>query len=217
MLVPVYNTSGERVGERELPESVFGIEPNDDLMHQALVRQLANGRLGTHDTKTRGEVSGGGRKPWRQKGTGRARQGSTRSPVWRGGGIAFGPTPRSYKLDMPKKMRRAALRSALSIKARDGLLTLVDSLELEGRRTKDMVRVLANLQAGEDALIALDQHNENVELSSRNLPRVKVIQAGYLSVRDLLGYARLVLPVGSLDMIEAWLQVGSTDEARVNA
>jgi large subunit ribosomal protein L4 len=205
------------VGERELPESVFGIEPNDDLMHQALVRQLANGRLGTHDTKTRGEVRGGGRKPWRQKGTGRARAGSTRSPVWRGGGIAFGPTPRSYKLDMPKKMRRAALRSALSIKARDGLLTLVDSLELEGRRTKDMARVLANLQAGGDALIALDQHNENVELSSRNLPRVKVIQAGYLNVRDLLGYTRLVLPVGSLDMIEAWLQVGSTAEARVNA
>lgn len=216
MLVPIYNIRGEVVGERDLPESIFGIEPNEDLMHQALVRQLANARLGTHDTKTRGEVSGGGRKPWRQKGTGRARQGSTRSPIWRGGGIVFGPTPRSYSLDMPKKMRRAAVRSALSVKARDGLVTLVDDLDLGGRRTKDMMQLLANLQVGEDVLIALDQRNENVEIASRNLPRVKVIQAGYLNVRDLLGYERLLLPVSSLDIIEAWLQAESTVPAEVS-
>ncbi|MGQ9553796.1 MAG: 50S ribosomal protein L4 [Anaerolineae bacterium] len=216
MLVPIYNIRGEVVGERDLPESIFGIEPNEDLMHQALMRQLANARLGTHDTKTRGEVSGGGRKPWRQKGTGRARQGSTRSPIWRGGGIVFGPTPRSYSLDMPKKMRRAAVRSALSVKARGGLVTLVDDLDLGGRRTKDMMQLLANLQVGEDVLIALDQRNENVEIASRNLPRVKVIQAGYLNVRDLLGYERLLLPVSSLDIIEAWLQAESTAPAEVS-
>ena len=217
MLVPIYNINGEVVGERDLPESIFGVEPNEDLMHQALVRQLANARLGTHDTKTRGEVSGGGRKPWRQKGTGRARQGSTRSPIWRGGGIVFGPTPRDYDLDMPKKMRRAALRSALSVKARDGLLTLVDSLILDGRRTKDIVRLLTDLQVGEDVLIALDQPNENVEIASRNLPKVKVIQVGYLNVRDLLGYERLLLPVNSIDMIETWLQAESVEPAEVSA
>ena len=164
MLVPVYNVSGEQVGERDLPESIFGAEPNKALMHQALTRQLANARLGTHSTKTRGEVSGGGRKPWRQKGTGRARQGSTRAPHWRGGGIVFGPRPRGYTQDMPKKMRRAALRCALSVKAQAGSVVLIDSLSLASPRTREMRDVLAKLQTGENAVVALGDHNGNVEL-----------------------------------------------------
>lgn len=205
MLVPVYNVNGEQVGERNLPESIFGVEPNESLMHQALNRQLANARLGTHSTKTRGEVSGGGRKPWRQKGTGRARQGSTRAPHWRGGGIVFGPRPRGYTQDMPKKMRRAAVRSALSVKAQSGQVVLVDSLSLGTPRTREMRDVLAKVQAGENAVVALSDHNGNVELASRNLPNVKVLLAGYLNVRDLLQYDRLVLPVDALDAVEAWL------------
>jgi large subunit ribosomal protein L4 len=214
MLLPVFNVNGEKVGERDLPESIFGVEPNEGLMHQALTRQLANARLGTHDTKSRGEVSGGGRKPWRQKGTGRARQGSTRAPQWKGGGVAFGPTPRSYVKDMPRKMRRAALRSALSIKAREGLLTLVDSLELQSARTKDMAHALASLQASSNVLVALSERSGNVEMASRNLPAVKVIRADYLNVRDLLGFDRLLLPLGALDVIETWLEPGANRHSR---
>ena len=215
MSVPVYNVSGEVIGERELPGSVFGVDPNIPLMHQALVRQLANARLGTHATKSRSEVRGGGRKPWRQKGLGRARHGSIRSPIWRGGGVAFGPTPRKYTQDMPKKMRRAALRSALSIKAREGMVVLVDRLELNGPRTKNMVQALTSLQVGEDALVALNEHDSYVELASRNLPNVKVILAGYLSVRDLLGYERLVLTLDALDAIAKWL--GAKSIAKVES
>lgn len=215
MLVPVYNVNGEKVGERELPQSIFGVEPNEALMHQALVRQLANARLGTHSTKGRGEVRGGGRKPWRQKGTGRARHGSTRSPIWRGGGIAFGPRPRSYTQDMPRKMRRAALRSALSAKAREGLVTVVDRLELSAPRTKEMRQVLANLQTGENAVIALGAANGYVELASRNLPDVKVLLANYLNLRDLLKHERLVLPVESLELIEVWLTPEGRAEVEV--
>jgi large subunit ribosomal protein L4 len=205
MLVPVYNVNGEQVGERNLPESIFGVEPNEALMHQALTRQLANARLGTHSTKTRGDVSGGGRKPWRQKGTGRARQGSTRAPHWRGGGIAFGPHPRGYTQDMPRKMRRAAVRCALSVKAQSGMVVLIDSLSLGSPRTREMRDVLAKVQVGGSAVVALSDHNGNVELASRNLPKVKVLLAGYLNVRDLLQYDRLVLPVDALDAVEAWL------------
>lgn len=205
MLVPVYNVNGEQVGERDLPESIFGVEPNTSLMHQALTRQLANARLGTHSTKTRGEVAGGGRKPWRQKGTGRARQGSTRAPHWRGGGTVFGPRPRRYTQDMPKKMRRAAVRSALSVKAQSGSVVVVDELALRSPRTREMRDVLAKLQAGDSAVVALSDHNGNVELASRNLPGVKVLLAGYLNVRDLLQYERLILPVDALDAVEAWL------------
>lgn len=205
MLVPVYNVSGEKVGERELPESVFGVEPNETLMHQALVRQLANARLGTHDTKTRGEISGGGRKPWRQKGTGRARQGSIRSPLWRGGGTVFGPTPRKYTQAMPRKMYRAAICSALSVKIREGLVTLVEGLSLSEPRTKEMVRILSNLGSEKSALVALGQHDANLELASRNIEGVKMILAPYLNVRDLFQYDRLVLPVEALAVVESWL------------
>jgi large subunit ribosomal protein L4 len=171
-------------------------------MHQALVRQLANGRRGTHKVKTRGEVSGGGRKPWRQKGTGRARQGSTRAPHWRGGGIVFGPTPRSYAQKMPRKMRRVAMRSALSAKAGNGQLVVVDSLALAQPKTKEMAAVLRNLRAEQSALILLPERNNNVELSARNLPEVKALQAGYLNMRDLLGYRTLVVVTDAIDEIE---------------
>jgi len=217
MLVPVYNTNGEQVGERELPDAIFGVEPNLDLMHQALMRQLANARLGTHKTKTRGEVSGGGRKPWRQKGTGRARQGSTRSPIWRHGGIVFGPRPRGYEQDMPKKMRRAALRSALSSKAREGLVSVVDSLRLEQPRAKEMAQILANLKVAGDALIAISEPDVNVQLASRNLAGIEVILASYLNVRDLLSHERLLLPVESLELIEAWLAPEKRAAAEVRA
>ena len=205
MLVPVYNTNGDKVAERDLPESIFGLQPNRALMHQALTRQLANARLGTHSTKTRGEVSGGGRKPWRQKGTGRARQGSTRAPQWRGGGIVFGPRPRSYYQDMPRKMRQAAVRSALSAKAQDGMLLLVDSLQVSAPRTREMRDILMKLQTGENAIIAISERDANVELASRNLPKVKVLLASYLNVRDLLQYDRLVMPIDALEAVEAWL------------
>jgi len=142
MLVPVYNMGGEKVGETELADSIFAAPVNEAVMHQALVRQLANARLGTHKTKTRAEVSGGGRKPWRQKGTGRARQGSIRSPQWRKGGTVFGPQPRSYRKKMPRKMRRMALRSALSVKAASEQIILLDTLRMEEPRTKDMVALL---------------------------------------------------------------------------
>ena len=205
MQVPVYNIEGEQVGEVELNDAIFGITPNVVVMHQALVRQLANARQGTHSTKTRGEVSGGGRKPWRQKHTGRARQGSIRSPQWVGGGIVFGPKPRSYRKDMPKKMRRLALRSALSAKAAEGQIKVLDDLQLEEIRTKAMVRVLENLGVEGSALILLPERNEVVELSARNLPDVKTLRASYLNVRDLLGYDTILMPLKALDIIESIL------------
>jgi large subunit ribosomal protein L4 len=194
--------AGDKVGELELRDDIFAAPINKTVMHQALVRQLANGRRGTHKVKTRGEVSGGGRKPWRQKGTGRARQGSTRAPHWRGGGIVFGPTPRSYAQKMPRKMRRVAMRSALSAKAGNGQLVLVDSLALAQPKTKEMAAVLRNLQAEQSALILLPERNSNVELSARNLPDVKALQAGYLNMRDLLGYRTLVVVTDAIDEIE---------------
>ncbi len=202
MQVPVYNIEGEQVGEVELNDAIFGIEPNVPVMHQALVRQLANARQGTHSTKTRGEVSGGGRKPWRQKHTGRARQGSIRAPQWVGGGVVFGPKPRSYRKDMPKKMRRLALRSALSVKAAEGQIKVLDELQLSEIKTKVMVQVLDNLGIEGSALILLPERNEAVELSARNLPEVKTLRASYLNVRDLLGYDTIIMPLASLQIIE---------------
>ncbi len=166
MLVPVHNIQGEVVSERELPDAIFGVEPNEDLMHQALVRQLANARHGNHSTKTRAEVRGGGRKPWKQKGLGRARHGSTRSPIWRHGGVAFGPKPRSYTQDLNKKMRRAAVRSALSVKARDGQIMLVEALSPETPRTKELVGAFERLSLGDSVLVAVDGADRNLELAS---------------------------------------------------
>ncbi len=202
MLVPVHNMAGDQVGEIELRDDIFAAPINKTVMHQALVRQLANARRGTHKVKTRGEVAGGGRKPWRQKGTGRARQGSTRAPHWRGGGIVFGPTPRSYEQKMPRKMRRVAMRSALSAKAGNAQLVVVQDLALAQPKTKEMVAVLRNLKAEQGALILLRERNANVELSARNLPDVKALQAGYLNMRDLLGYRTLVVTTDAIGEIE---------------
>jgi large subunit ribosomal protein L4 len=202
MLVPVHNMAGDKVGEIELRDDIFAAPINKTVMHQALVRQLANARRGTHKVKTRSEVAGGGRKPWRQKGTGRARQGSTRSPQWRGGGIVFGPTPRSYEQKMPRKMRRVAMRSALSAKAGNEQLVVVQDLALAQPKTKDMVAVLRNLNAQQSALILLPERNSNVELSARNLPDVKTLQAGYLNMRDLLGYRTVIVTTDAISEIE---------------
>lgn len=193
MLVPIRNVAGETVGEIELRDDIFAAPINKSVMHQALVRQLANARRGTHKAKERNEVRGGGRKPWRQKGTGRARQGSIRAPQWRGGGIVFGPTPRSYRKRMPRKMRRLAMRSALSVKVSNEQLVVLDQLNVDSAKTKDMVGILANLDLHDSVLILLPEHNQGVELSARNLPDVKTLQAGYLNVRDLLGHRAVVL------------------------
>jgi large subunit ribosomal protein L4 len=182
----VVDQKGAVTGSLDLAPQVFEITPNEPVMHQALVRQLANGRQGTHDTKNRSEVRGGGRKPWRQKGTGRARQGSIRSPQWEGGGVVFGPTPRSYAQDMPRKQRRLALRSALSAKAAAGELTVLESFELDEPRTRAVVELLETLNAGKRVLLVLGSHNEMLERSARNIPHVLVILASNLNVRDLL-------------------------------
>jgi len=205
MQLPVYNIQGEQIREAELRDDIFAAPVNQALMHQALVRQLANARLGTHKTKTRGEVSGGGRKPWRQKGTGRARQGSTRAPHWRGGAIIFGPRPRSYEQKMPRKMRRAALRSALSVKAASSQVVLLDALELAEPRSKEMLNILQNLKVDSSALILLPHHDEVILRSVRNLPGVRTLVANYLNVRDLLQYDYILMPLASLAVIERFL------------
>ncbi len=202
MQVSVRNMAGETVSEIELRDDIFGVEPHEAVMHQAVLRQLANARLGTADTKTRAEVSGGGRKPWRQKHTGRARQGSTRSPVWKGGGVVFGPHPRSYRMQMPRKMRRLALRSALSAKAADSSILLLENLALEAPKTSGMLDVLDNLQVQASALILLPEHDVNVEQSARNIPDVKTLQATCLNVVDILKYDKLIVPVKALEVIE---------------
>jgi len=205
MQVPVRNMAGETVGEIELRDRVFGIEPNVAVMYQALLRQQANARLGTHKTKTRAEVRGGGRKPWRQKGTGRARQGSIRAPQWRGGGTVFGPQPRSYAQRMNRKMRRLVLRSALSVKAQDDQVVVMEHLEMPSPKTREMSALLQRLNLDASVLILLPKANENVELSTRNLPNVKTLRANCLSVRDILGYDYVVLTQDAVDMVHTLL------------
>jgi len=205
MQVPVYNIQGEQVSEAELRDDIFGVPINEALMHQALMRQMANARVGTHSTKTRSEVRGGGRKPWRQKGTGRARQGSIRAPHWRGGGTVFGPTPRSYRQKMPRKMRRQALRSALSVKAADSQVVVLDALEMGEPRTKELMGILQNLGVGSSALILLPGRDEVVLRSVRNLPEVRTLVAQYLNVRDLFKYDYILMPLASLEVIEGIL------------
>ncbi len=202
MLVPVVNMAGERVDEIELRDDIFAAPVNKAVMHQALIRQLANARRGTHKAKTRSEVRGGGRKPWRQKGTGRARQGSIRSPQWRGGGIVFGPTPRSYEKKMPRKMRRIAMRSALSAKMTSDQLVVVKDLSLAQPKTRDFVDFLHKLDLHDSVLVLLPARNENIELSARNIPEVKTLHAGYVNVRDVLGHQTLVLTPDTIVEIE---------------
>jgi large subunit ribosomal protein L4 len=205
MRVPVRDVAGETVGEIDLRDDVFGIEPNTAVMHQALVRQLANARLGTHDTKTRSEVAGGGVKPWRQKGTGRARHGSIRAPQWTGGGIVFGPQPHKYTQRMNRKMRRLALRSALSVKAAEDRLVVMDSWSADSPRTKEMRALLDRLNVRDSVLILLAEGDENLALSARNLAEVKTLRVGCLSVRDLLRYDYVMLARDAVQAIEGWL------------
>lgn len=205
MQVPLFNQAGENIGTTELRDDIFGIEPNKAVMHQALIRQLANARQGTSDTKTRAEVAGGGAKPWKQKGTGRARQGSTRSPQWRHGGIVFGPTPRSYEQKMPKQMRRLALRSALSAKAADGQIRVLDDLKLDAPKTRDMEAILGGLAIETSALILLPEANPTVQKSAANIADIKTLRATYLNVRDLLKYEIVIMPVSAIKAIEGYL------------
>jgi large subunit ribosomal protein L4 len=205
MLVDVFNIEGQKVSSVELPASIFEAPVHKDLMHQALVRQQANARLGTHDTKTRSEVSGGGRKPWKQKGTGRARQGSTRAPQWKGGGHVHTPHPHSYELSMPRKMRRAALCSALTVKLQDAGLVVVDELKLEEPKTRLMAKALNDLVGESSALVLISDKAayEGVIRASNNLPDTKILAANYLNIRDLLVFDKVVLPLAALDVIKA--------------
>ena len=206
MKVNVLSMEGKKLREMELPAAIFEAPINIDLMHQAYVRQMANARLGTHETKVRGEVAGGGAKPWKQKGTGRARQGSRRAAQWVGGGRIHTPHPRSYEQRMPKKMRQAALRSALSAKAAESELVIVDDLKLDDHKTRLMVSMLASLVGTSSALVVMpekDQAYEMVMRSTDNLEDAKVLLAGYLNIRDLFTYDKLVLPVKTIDALVA--------------
>ena len=203
MLVDVVNMQGKKVSTVELPAEIFEAPISVDLMHQAFVRQMANARLGTHKTKTRGEVAGGGRKPWRQKGTGRARQGSIRSAQWVGGGKIHTPQPRDYTKAMPRKMRRAALRSGLSSKAADMSIVMVEDMALEEPKTRLMAQALNTLVQDDSALLILPEKEayEGVIRAARNLPDAKTLLASYLNIRDLLQYDKLVMPLSALDVI----------------
>jgi large subunit ribosomal protein L4 len=208
MEVDVLNMDGQKVRTVELPANIFEAPVNVDLMHQAYLRQMANARLGTHSTKTRGEVSGGGRKPWRQKGTGRARQGSTRAPHFRGGGKAHTPKPRSYEFNMPRKMRQAALRSALSVKASEQNIVVLDDLTLTEPKTRLMAKALSKLVGENTALILIPEKSASYELvtrSTNNIPDAKTLLANYLNIRDLLGFDKVVIPMQALDVITAYL------------
>ena len=200
--IDVYDINGKKVKELELNEAVFGIEPNETVVHSVLVNFLANQRQGTQSTKTRSEVSGGGRKPWRQKGTGRARQGSIRAPQWIKGGIALGPKPRSYKYTVNKKERQLAVKSVLSSKVLENELVVVDSLPLNDIKTKEMVKALSNLKVEGKALIMLPEKNEKVQKSARNIEGVKTTLVETINVYDLLKYNNLVLPVDTVKKLE---------------
>lgn len=207
--VALYNTQGEIIGQVELSEAVFAAPVNEGLMHQAVQMQLANRRVGTAATKTRGMVQGGGRKPWRQKGTGRARQGSIRSPIWRGGGTVFGPQPREYGFTMPRKQRRAALRSALTSKVRSEDLLVVDRLDFDSPRTKEMAATLKRLQSPKKVLLVTEKADENVKLSARNIPGVTTIRAQDLNVYDVLNNSRLVITRSAVGVVEEVLGDGA--------
>lgn len=191
--VDVYNIEGAVTGSIELSDAIFGIEPNQDVMHRAVLNQLANRRQGTHSTKTRSEVRGGGRKPYRQKGTGRARQGSSRSAQHIGGGIVFGPKPRNYRYTLPKKVRRLAMKSALSAKAAAGKIIVLESLELPEIKTSRMVQILTNLNAGPSVLLVTENRDEKVEKSARNIVGVKTSLVNTLNVFDILKFDRFVV------------------------
>jgi len=208
MKVDVLDINGKKVKEIQLPASIFEAPINIGLMHQAFVRQTANARLGTHETKVRGEVSGGGRKPWRQKGTGRARQGSIRAAQWVGGGKIHTPHPRDYTLKMPRKMRRAALRSALTARAADNDILVVDNFEIKEPKTKLLTQAVQKIAGDKSALIIMPDKDSkiNVFISAGNNENVKILMANYLNIRDLLNYDRIILDSSSLPVIEDYLE-----------
>ena len=201
--VTLYNIAGQAAGEIELNDGVFGVEYNEAVIHQAVVRQMANERLGTHATKTRGLVRGGGKKPWKQKGTGRARVGSIRSPLWVGGGTVFGPLPRSHAKDMPRKARQLAVKSALSEKLRAGEIIVVDAIQFEAPKTKDVVKMLAAFDvAGKALIVDGGEKSANTVLSARNIPGVKAYAPSGLNIYDLVHYTKLFLTKGAVEKIE---------------
>ena len=200
--VDVYDIKGKKVSDVELNESVFGIEPNENIVHEVLLNYLANQRQGTQSTKTRAEVRGGGKKPWRQKGTGRARQGSIRAPQWIKGGIALGPKPRSYRYTINKKEKRLAIRSLLSSKVLEKELTVVDKLELKEIKTKSMVKAFADLKLTGKTLVVLPEKNLNVQASTNNIEGAKTILVNEINVYDLLKYTNLVLPLDTVKKLE---------------
>jgi large subunit ribosomal protein L4 len=200
--VALFNQTGAQVGEIELADSVFGIEPNRHVLHDAVVMQQASMRQGTHDTKGRSEVRGGGRKPWKQKGTGRARQGSIRSPQWVGGGIVFGPTPRSYAYKLPKKVRRLAIKSALSSKVKNNEILVLEGLEFNAPKTKDMIAVLKGLNVERKALVVTGEFADNVALSARNIPGIKFVTADGINVLDVLKHDQLIITKDAVAKVE---------------
>ena len=199
--VSVYNIEGKEVGSIELNDAVFGVEVNEHLVHMAVVNQLANNRQGTQSAKTRSEVSGGGRKPWRQKGTGHARQGSTRSPQWTGGGVVFAPKPRDYSFKMNKKEKRIALLSALSSKVADNKIVVLDAFNLDEVKTKKFAEVMSNLKV-DKALVVIEGENKNVVLSGRNIPTVKVSATNKINTYDVLKYETLVVTKAAVEKLE---------------
>jgi large subunit ribosomal protein L4 len=213
MEAKLFNQSGDEIGTVQLADYIFGITPNVPVMHQSVVRQRANARLGTHNTLRRGEVRGSTRKLYRQKGTGRARQGSVRAPHRKGGGVAHGPHPRSYRLDMPRKMRRLAVRSALSAKFAAEEIRFVDQLAFEQPRTRDMIDCLAALNLAGKTLIVLDRKDTNVQRSANNLPGVKTLLAHYLNVIDLLQSDNILIAQSAVDVIESYLGQHSAEDA----
>ncbi|MCK1995239.1 50S ribosomal protein L4 [Peribacillus muralis] len=200
--VTLFNQTGSQVGDIELNETIFGIEPNNHVLFEAIIMQRASLRQGTHKVKNRSEVAGGGRKPWKQKGTGRARQGSIRSPQWRGGGVVFGPTPRSYAYKLPKKVRRLAIKSALSAKALEENILVLESLSFEAPKTKEFVAVLKNLSVDTKTLIVTDGLDEKVALSARNIPGVTVVEAVGLNVLDVVSHNKLILTKSAVEKVE---------------
>jgi large subunit ribosomal protein L4 len=209
MKVDVFNMEGQKVKQVELPAAIFEAPINMDLMHQAYTRQMANARLGTHDTKLRGEVAGGGKKPWKQKGTGRARQGSSRAAQWVGGGRIFTPHPRKYTQRMPLKMRRAALRSALSVKAAEAGIIVVDDLVLTEAKTRLMAKALIQLVGQATALVIIPEKSAAYDVvvrSTNNIPDAKILMAGYLNIRDILSFDKVVLPLQALDILSSTLE-----------
>ena len=200
--VATYNMAGKEVGKIELNDAVFAVEVNEAVMHQAVVRQLSNERLGTHATKTRGMVRGGGRKPWKQKGTGRARSGSTRSPLWVGGGTVFGPSPRSYYKAMPRKARRLAVKSALSEKVNNNDLIVMEELTLAAPKTKEVLNILNNFEVGDAKVLFITEGDVNVEKSARNIQGVKALASTGLNIFDLLHHDKLFITKGAVAQIE---------------